>query len=345
MDRLEKILSRYDYDYPAAAVAQSPASPRDSAKLLVYRRATGETRFDRFSGLAGHLPPGAVLVFNQTRVIPARLVLRKETGGRAVVLYIGLEKGLLKVMSDRRLSVGSVLHLGRDRSFRVCRQAGKYYFLRPSFPPAQVVAVLERYGLTPLPPYIKHSPLTESEVKEKYQSVFARRRGSVAAPTASLHFTRRLLRQLAGRGFASRFITLHVNLGTFAPLTAENLRTKRLHVEHYELDPRTAVFLNEAKKAGRPIIAVGTTVVRTLETAASGGKRLRRLRGTTDIFIREGDHPAFVDGLITNFHVPRSSLMMLTAAFVGRGKLLDLYQQAIRRRLRLFSFGDGMLVV
>jgi S-adenosylmethionine:tRNA ribosyltransferase-isomerase len=344
MDRLEKILSRYDYEFPAAAVAQSPASPRDSAKLLVYHRTSGETCFDRFSGLAGHLPPGAVLVFNQTRVIPARLVLFKETGGRAVVLYIGLEKGLLRVMSDRRLNIGSVLRLARDLNFRVLRQDGKYYFLKPSFPPARVVAVLERYGLAPLPPYIKHPPLTESEIKEKYQSVFARRRGSVAAPTASLHFTRRLLRQLSRRGFTSRFVTLHVNLGTFAPLTAANLKTKSLHSEYYEIDPRTAAFLNEAKKAGRPIIAVGTTVVRALETAAGGGRRLRRLRGATDIFIREGDRLSFVDGLTTNFHVPRSSLMMLVAAFVGRERLLSLYRHAVKRRFRFFSFGDGMLI-
>lgn len=345
MDRLEKILKRFDYEFPASAVAQAPASPRDSARLLVHRRADGRNFFARFSDLPEFLPPGAVLVFNETRVIPARLVLRKETGGRAVVLFVGREKGLLKVMSDRRLSVGSELTLSEKMTFRVSRHDGKFYFLKPSFPPARLDAILERYGLTPLPPYIKKTPLSEKEAREKYQTIFARRRGSVAAPTASLHFTRRLMRALAKRGYAARFVTLHVGLGTFAPLTEENLKTGKLHGERYEIDGRTAAFLNAAKRAGRPIIAVGTTVVRTLESAAAGGKTLRRLHGETKLFIRENDRPHFVGGLITNFHVPRSSLMMLVSAFVGRDELLQLYRLAIKRHLRLFSFGDGMLLV
>jgi S-adenosylmethionine:tRNA ribosyltransferase-isomerase len=345
MDRLEHILSRFDYKYPASAVAQAPASPRDSAKLLVHRRADGRTNLGRFSGLPEYLPPGAVLVFNETRVIPARLVLHKETGGRVVILFVGREKGLLRVMADRHLVVGADLILRRGCRFLVCRHDGKYYFLRPSFPMTRLDGILEKYGLTPLPPYIKDPPLSESQVKEKYQSVFARRRGSVAAPTASLHFTRRLLRQLAKKGFTPSFITLHVGLGTFAPLTAENIRTKRLHGERYEIDPRTAAFLNAAKKSGRPIIAVGTTAVRTLETAAAGRQTLRHLRGETELFIRENSRLSFVDGLITNFHVPRSSLMMLVSALVGRQELLRLYKLAIKKHFRLFSFGDGMLIV
>jgi len=344
MAGLETILAHYDYAYPPELIAQAPASPRDSARLLTYDRLTGRTCFGRFSELPERLPPGAVLVFNETRVWPARLVLKKETGGKAVVLYVSSERGLLKVMCDRRVEVGSRLGLGPRLSFRVSRHEGRYYFLKPSFPAARIGAVLERHGLTPLPPYIKDSPLSESEKKKRYQTVFARRPGSVAAPTASLHFTERLLRRLRSSGCAVRFVTLHVNLGTFAPLTEENLRRGRLHEERYEIDARTAVFLNAAKRAGRPIIAVGTTVARTLESAADRRGRLRRLAGTTDIFIREGSRFRFIDGLITNFHVPRSSLMMLVAALVGREELLGIYEQAVAYKFRLFSFGDGMLI-
>ncbi len=345
MAGLDKTLARYDYAFPARLIAQSPASPRDRSRLLAYDRRTGRTVFARFSDLPRLLPPGAVLVFNETKVWPARLILRKATGGRVVILYVATDGGLLKVMSDRRVPVGSQLRLSGRSSFRVCRHDGKYYFLKPSFPAAKIGRVLERHGLAPLPPYIKTSPLSERDRKEKYQTVFARRPGSVAAPTASLHFTRRLLARLRSRGVAVRFVTLHVGLGTFAPLTEENLRRGRLHTEKFAIDRRTAGFLNAAKRAGRPIVAVGTTVARTLESAAGRGGRLIRLAGDTDIFIRERYKFRFIDGLVTNFHVPRSSLMMLVAALVGREELLELYRRAIAKKFRLFSFGDGMLII
>ncbi len=342
---LEKTLARYDYAFPERLIAQSPAAPRDRARLLAYERRTGRLSFGRFSDLPRYLPPGAVLVFNQTKVWPARLILKKDTGGKVVVLYVATENNELKVMADRRVATGVRLRLTGRLTFRVSRHDGKYYFLKPSFPASGIGRVLERHGLTPLPPYIKSSPLSEKDRKERYQTVFARRPGSVAAPTASLHFTRRLLRRLRSGGTAVRFVTLHVGLGTFAPLTADALRRGKLHAEKFEIDRRTASFLNAAKRDGRPIIAVGTTVARTLESAAAKNGRLTRLKGDTDIFIREGRRFRFVDGLITNFHVPRSSLMMLVAAFAGRERLLELYRQAVAEDFRLFSFGDGMLIV
>ena len=346
MTSLEKTLARFDYRFPPELIAQAPASPRDSARLLVHRRRGGGESFVRFRDLPEFLPPGAVLVFNQTKVIPARLELRKETGGKVLVLYVATGRdGRIKVMADRRLEVGRRLSLDGRHQFLIAGHEEKFYFLKPLFPPARFDALLDRHGRAPLPPYIKRSPLTESQIKEQYQAVFARRRGSVAAPTASLHFTAGLLRRLKARGFDVRFVTLHVNLGTFAPLTEENLRTGRLHEERYEIDPATAKFLNAAKTAGRPIVAVGTTVVRTLESAIDARGRLRRLSGTTDLFIRGRRRFRFVDGLITNFHVPRSSLMMLVAAFAGRAELLRLYDLAIKKRFRLFSFGDGMLII
>ena len=342
---LKKALRRYDYDFPPELIAKEPASPRDAARLLVYRRADRRIRHARFRDLPDHLPPGAVLVFNETRVLPARLVLRKPTGGKAVLLYVDRSGRDLRFMADRRLEIGQTLSLNLQHRFKVTGQQANIYLLRPLFPMARFQSLLERHGSTPLPPYIKNSPLTDRQAREKYQAVFAKRRGSVAAPTASLHFTERLLAKLRRRGFDAHFVTLHVGLGTFAPVTEEHWRSGHLHRERYEFAPATARFLERAKKAGRPIVAVGTTVVRTLESAADGRGRLRRLRGETELFIREGAKFRFVDALITNFHVPRSSLLMLVSAFAERREIKEVYREAIEKKYRLFSFGDGMLIV
>ncbi|MFA6603264.1 MAG: tRNA preQ1(34) S-adenosylmethionine ribosyltransferase-isomerase QueA [Patescibacteria group bacterium] len=342
---LKKMLQRYDYDFPPELIAKEPASPRDAARLLVYRRAKKDIVHARFLDLPGQLPPGSVLVFNETKVVPARLVLRKPTGGKAVLLYVDRAGRDLRFMADRRLEIGSTLTLDARHHFKITGQQANFYLLRPLFPMARFPGLLERHGLTPLPPYIKDSPLTEAQAREKYQAVFAKRRGSVAAPTASLHFTGRLLAKLRRRGFDARFVTLHVGLGTFAPVTEDHWRRGRLHRERYEIDPATARFLERAKRQGRPIVAVGTTVVRTLESAADDRGRLRQLRGDTDLFIREGAKFRFVDALVTNFHVPRSSLLMLVSAFAGRREVRKLYRLAIAEKYRLFSFGDGMLIV
>ena len=292
-----------------------------------------------------YLPKNAVIVFNETKVIPARLILKKETGGKAVVIFIEREGDLLKVMSDRKLNVGLKLTLKDGVLFEVTDQRENFYLLRPSFLISKLGAVLNKYGITPIPPYIKNSPLSESELRQKYQTVFARTAGSIAAPTASLHFTKRLIEKIKRVGVDIKFVTLHVNLGTFATLKPEHLEKGRLHEEFYEIDAASARFLNAAKSKGRPIIAVGTTVARTLESAAAASPgKLTKLTGTTDLFVREGYEFKFADQLITNFHVPRSSLMMLVSALVSRKKLLELYGQAISKKFRLFSFGDGMYI-
>jgi S-adenosylmethionine:tRNA ribosyltransferase-isomerase len=298
-----------------------------------------------FADLGRHLPVGSVLVFNRTKVIPARFRVTKPTGGQAELLYIGQADGLVSVMSNRRLTSGSRLRLADRHSFTVVDRPGKLYRLRPEFSASRLMTLLEKYGRAPLPPYIKESPLTEAERRRQYQTVFAKERGSVAAPTASLHFSRRLLADLRRQGIEQRYITLHVGLGTFAPVTEQQLASGRLHVEEYRIAPRTAAWLNQAKRAGRPIVAVGTTVCRALESAADEYGQLQRLAGQTDLFIREGYRFRFIDGLITNFHVPKSSLTMLVAALIGRDRLLETYAQAIQEQFRLFSFGDGMLVV
>ena len=197
----------------------------------------------------------------------------------------------------------------------------------------------------PIPPYIRHTRLTESIIRRKYQAIFARHKGAVVAPTASLHFTERLMDSLTRAKIQKEFITLHVGLGTFAPLTAENLSTNRLHEEEFSIDPATAARLTAAKKEGRPIIAVGTTVVRALESAAQSGRIAPARHARTSLFINEKNPHSFVTGIITNFHVPRSSLLMLVSSFIPREELLKLYSHAIKNRFRLFSFGDGMLIL
>ncbi|TRZ52551.1 tRNA preQ1(34) S-adenosylmethionine ribosyltransferase-isomerase QueA, partial [bacterium] len=199
--------------------------------------------------------------------------------------------------------------------------------------------IFQKYGETPIPPYIKNTKLSEMQLREKYQTVFAKKTGSVAAPTASLHFTEELLEKLKKQGIQIEFVTLHVNLGTFSPLTEEALKTGKLHKEWYEISEKTAEALIKAKKEGRPIIAAGTTTVRTLEQLEG-----KAGAGETRLFIRPCDKFKFIDGMITNFHVPKSSLLMLVSAFVGREKLFELYDEAMKKDFRFFSFGDGMLL-
>ncbi len=339
-----EIMELYDYEVPKNLIAQEPVWPRDSAKLLIYSKNKNKIFYDKFINIAEYLPKNAVLIFNETKVLPARLILKKETGGKARILYVSQKGDYISSLSDRKLAIGAKLWLNKKIYFTVIKNEQKYYSLAPSFKISALYSVLEKYGAMPIPPYIKNSPLSERELKKKYQAVFAKRRGSIAAPTASLHFTKRLLIKLKRRGIAIKFITLHVNLGTFAPLTEENLALARLHKEYYEIGKGAAEFLNKAKKEGRPIIAAGTTVARTLESASDNNSALKTLSGKTDLFIREGCDFKFIDGLITNFHVPKSSLLMLVAAFIGRQKLFNIYEAAIKKKFRFFSFGDGMLL-
>ncbi len=343
------LLKSYDYRLPEELIAQQPASPRDSARLLVYRQKTKALCFDTFKNIGKYLPPNAVLVFNQTKVVPARLEISKATGGKAEILYISHDKNYIQVLSNRRLPINSTTHLVHghkpgETSFLVAKKINQFYYLKPNFPIRKIKSILEKYGRTPLPPYIKHSPLTEKQKKEQYQTVFAKAGLSVAAPTASLHFTKSLITKLKKQGIAVKYVTLNVNLGTFAPLREENLTTGKLHTESYEIDKKTAGELNLAKKQGKNIFAAGTTVVRTLESATVNGK-LKILSGQTQLFIQPGFNFQFTTGLITNFHVPKSSLLMLVSAFAGKKTLFNLYQKAITKKFRFFSFGDGMLIL
>ncbi len=340
-NKFENLLDKYNYELPKELIAQNPAKPRDSAKLLVYNRKTNRLFFDVFKNIGKYIPKNSVLVFNQTKVVPARLKAFKETGGKVEIFYVGQEKTTIKVIANRKLQKGSKVVLNKKTFFTVISQKEQFYFLKPSFPLSQTLKILNKFGSTPLPPYIKNSKLKENQKREQYQTVFAKTGMSVAAPTASLHFTKKLIQSLKKQGVKILYVNLDVNLGTFAPLKPENIRTKKLHTENYWIENKTYLDLLKAKKQGMPILAVGTTVVRTLESMYKTKKQF----GPTSLFINENTPLKIVNNLITNFHVPKSSLLMLVSAFTGRKKLLELYQKVIKKRMRFFSFGDAMLIV
>lgn len=342
--QLDESPALYDYKYPQSAIAQAPAKPRDAARLLVYDRAQDSLAYDSFRNIYRYLPAGAVLVLNRTKVLPARFVGRKTTGGKVEFLFLDKHEKTFDVLANRSLHVGESVQVFGKLTIHVVKKLLKGYRVEPQFAIDQLYGYLLKDGQTPIPPYIKHSPLTEKKLRREYQTVFAENIGSVAAPTASLHFTTELLRSLQRRGVVLEYVTLHVGLGTFAPLTEIQLQTGRLHKETYAIDADVAKRLNVYRKEGRVIVAVGTTVVRTLESAANAKGELVKLSGSADLFIRPPYKFRFVQALITNFHVPKSSLMMLVAALVGREKLLELYTLAIKKKFRLFSFGDGMLI-
>ena len=334
----------YDYTLPAELIATAPSQPRDQARLLIYDRQKNEVSFDRFAQLNNYLPAGSELVFNETKVLPARLTVNKTTGGRVELLRLTPPYTEIWALADRRLTVHEELYHQDQPLLRVVERENEHYRLTPLVAPAKLEQIFETHGLTPLPPYLKHSPLSETARRQEYQSVLAKVPGSVAAPTASLHFTPELLQRLTQAGHTTNTLTLHVGLGTFAPLRAEQLTSGKLHTEHYQLSSSTADHLTAAKRAHRPIIAIGTTVARALESAWEN-EALVAGDHQTDIFIKPPYQWQIVTGLITNFHVPRSSLMMLVASLVGREKLLELYQRAIDEKMRFYSFGDGMLII
>ncbi|MEK7627969.1 MAG: tRNA preQ1(34) S-adenosylmethionine ribosyltransferase-isomerase QueA [Patescibacteria group bacterium] len=342
MTDFERLLAAYDYPLAKERIALSPATPRDSAKLLVYKKSTQEVFFDTFAHLDMYLPAHSLLVFNNTKVIPARLYATKKTGGVVEILCTAIDNthNTCQALINKRLDPGEAVTVGGE-TITVSSVTGSEYALTATAPFIELVTV---HGATPIPPYLKYTPLTEAELRVRYQALFAKEPGSVAAPTASLHFTVELLDKLAKAGVDSTELTLHVGLGTFAPLTQEAIAEGKLHEERYTISAQAASKIAEAKSANHPVIAVGTTALRTLESATKDGV-VESGGGTTQLFIREGYHFTVVDGLITNFHVPQSSLLMLVAAFIGREKLFELYRVAIEKDFRFFSFGDGMLLL
>jgi len=330
--------SDFDYDLPPEAIAQHPGE-RGESRLLVLGR-TIEDR--RFTDLPDLLDPGDLLVVNDTRVIPARLRARRPTGGRVEILLVeraGPASWWCLLRPGRRLSPGTPLAIEGGPAARVDERADGRFRLTFEQP---IEPLLQEIGETPLPPYIDRP--AEPRDRERYQTVYAARPGAVAAPTAGLHFTPALLDALQRRGVRRASLTLHVGPGTFRPVKTENPEAHAMDSERFEIPDATAEAVAAARRRGRRVVAVGTTVVRSLETAASTDGLVAAGAGRTGLYIRPGYEFAVVDRLITNFHLPRSTLLMLVCAFAGRRRTLDAYRQAVRSGFRFYSYGDAMLL-
>ncbi len=344
--------SDFDYHLPESSIAQTPLEPRDSSRLLVLHRDTGRLEHRIFQEIGEYLRPNDLLVLNQTRVIPARLYARKPTGGRVEALLLRRRDLLVweALIRGKGLRVGSKVKIEGGPEAEILEILnGSERLIRFSEP---IEPYFSKIGHVPLPPYI-HEKL---EDPERYQTVYAKEPGSAAAPTAGLHFTRRLLEELQNKGVKIAYVTLHIGLDTFAPVTEENPEEHKIHTEWCALPQETADAINQTRAAGGRVIAVGTTSVRTLETVASRlddrppstvhrPPTVQPFSGSTSLYILPGYQFKIVDAMITNFHLPKSTLIMLVSAFAGREKILETYQIAIREGYRFYSFGDAMFIL
>ncbi len=331
-------ISDFDYALPDDLIARYPAAERRASRLLELGQATVDRQF---ADLPELLSPGDLLVFNDTRVIPARLAAVKDTGGRAEILIERIESdcvALAQVRASKSPKKGGRLLLAGGEELLVAGRVGEFFKLEF---PGPVLPILEAVGEIPLPPYLGRK--AEPRDAERYQTVYARDPGAVAAPTAGLHFDRAMLDETLAAGVRHAYVTLHVGAGTFQALRREHIEENRLHAERVEVGDACCEAVRDARAAGGRVIAVGTTAVRALECASVHGE-IRPFRGETDLFILPGYEFRSVDAMITNFHLPRSSLLMLVAAFAGRERTLRAYEHAVRSGYRFFSYGDSMFV-
>ncbi|MDK9865503.1 MULTISPECIES: tRNA preQ1(34) S-adenosylmethionine ribosyltransferase-isomerase QueA [Staphylococcus] len=339
-------IEAFDYHLPEALIAQTPLKNRDESRLLVLGRQTGDIEHKHFKDVIDYLDKGDTLVLNDTRVMPARLFgLKEETGAKVEMLMLTQISGndwevLLK--PAKRIKVGNKLTFGDGKIVAECieelNQGGRIMRLHYE---GILQERLDELGEMPLPPYIKE----RLDDQDRYQTVYAKASGSAAAPTAGLHFTDELLNRIKAKGINIVFITLHVGLGTFRPVSVDNIDDHEMHSEYYQMDQETAELLNETKSKGHRVISVGTTSTRTLETIMQTNEIFKAQSGWTDIFIFPGYTFKAIDGLITNFHLPKSTLVMLVSAFSSRDYILNAYQQAVKSEYRFFSFGDAMLII
>jgi S-adenosylmethionine:tRNA ribosyltransferase-isomerase len=336
----------FDYDLPEQLIAQHPAARRDESRLLVIRRAAATIEHRTFRDLPELLNPGDLLVLNDTKVLPARLVgIREETGGRWEALFLNERDGLWEMLAHTRGHPvsGTVFVTDSGLTMTLRGRTADHHWLMEPGEPGRPEDVLARHGHVPLPPYIRKGRDEDSDA-ERYQTVYAERVGSVAAPTAGLHFTPDLLASLLARGIETARVTLHVGLGTFAPIKVDDPAKHQIHQEWCEVTQATVDAIQVTKARDGRVIAVGTTTTRTLEAAARPDGH-RPFQGETDLFIRPPFEFDLVDGLVTNFHLPRTTLLLLVAAFVGDELLERAYAEAIEREYRFYSYGDAMLVL
>ncbi|NLZ44648.1 MAG: tRNA preQ1(34) S-adenosylmethionine ribosyltransferase-isomerase QueA [Clostridia bacterium] len=347
------LLKDFDYVLPEELIAQYPLDRRDRSRLLVLERAANRLHHVGFTDLPAWLNPNDLLVFNDTRVIPARLwAKRLPGGGRTEVLLLhpkGENEWEALVRPGRKVRPGQRLVFGGEKELAaevVARTPAGGRVLRFNRHGDELRACFEELGEVPLPPYIKEPGRAERvRMRERYQTVYARYEGSAAAPTAGLHFTPELLAAVRERGVRTVFLTLHIGLDTFRPVKTEQIEEHKMHSEEFRISPEVAEAVAAAKAAGGRVIAVGTTATRALESAARENGEVVPGTGRTELFIYPGYRFKVVDALLTNFHLPRSTLLMLVCAFAGRERVLAAYEEAVRRRYRFFSFGDAMLIV
>ena len=353
----------FDYHLPPELIAQAPLSERDQSRMLVLKRADGSAIHDRFRDLPKFVQPGDVLVLNDSRVIPARLRGTKQRSGGQIEILLVDENGVndwwVMLRPGKRVRTGTEIHFAhnQERTSAVKATAleknGEGLWRLRFHGTHDIIGELNSLGEVPLPPYIsRETPLAATDDRQRYQTVYARSAGSVAAPTAGLHFTETLLDEIRSLGAQVCFVTLHVGLGTFAPVKTETLEEHIMHEERFRITATAAEAVNTAKRSNRRVIAVGTTTVRVLETvAARSPGRLTESEGRTKIFLYPPCNFSIVDGLLTNFHLPRSTLLMLVSAFAAPGKtsgremIFAAYAQAIRQRYRFYSYGDAMLIL
>jgi S-adenosylmethionine:tRNA ribosyltransferase-isomerase len=332
-------LSDFDFDLPKSLIAQYPHKKRTGSKLLV----AGESFVDTtFSQLGKFLHPNDLLILNDTKVIPARLYAQKESGGKVEVLVERITdklEAIAMIKSSRAPKIGSYIVLENGQRAQVVNKSSGLYNL--IFDTNSILGLLDKIGHIPLPPYIERGD--EKQDIDRYQTVYAKKDGAIAAPTAGLHFDNALLSALTKSGIKHDFVTLHVGAGTFQPVKTEEIENHRMHSEYFEVNQGTIEKIKNTKASGGRVVAVGTTAVRTLESIAMH-KDIAAQKGETDIFIYPGYKFRIVDAMITNFHLPKSSLLMLVSAFVGHEKMIQIYRHAIKKEYRFFSYGDAMLI-
>ncbi|MEI8055191.1 MAG: tRNA preQ1(34) S-adenosylmethionine ribosyltransferase-isomerase QueA [bacterium] len=337
-------LADFEFNLPPKLIAQFPLPKRSNSRLLCLSKETGAITHNIFKDLPNLITPKDLLVFNNTKVIPARLFATKPTGGKAEILVERIlenNKLLAQIKTSKPLKIGAKLVLTNDTWFEVTDRQDDFFEL-VLHAPHLLNVILKQFGQIPLPPYIEHKPTTTDN--DRYQTIYAKYDGAVAAPTAGLHFDEELMQNLARKEIKTAFLTLHVGAGTFQPIRTKKIEEHKMHKEHIDVPETICKQIINTQKNGGKIIAVGTTSARALETACLAGT-IKSYRGDTNIFIYPGYKFRCIDGLITNFHLPKTSLLLLVCALAGHKNIMHAYQKAIHERYRFFSYGDGMLII
>jgi S-adenosylmethionine:tRNA ribosyltransferase-isomerase len=341
-------LSNYDYTFPKELIAQQPLVDRSASKLMILDRLAGSVTHSRFSSITDYFEPGDCLVINDTKVIPANIEGKTEKKGSAVSVLIldNLGGNIWDVLmkNSRRVNEGDYCIFAGGIRLKVIKKKGRLVEAEFNFNTVELIKQLWKFGSMPLPPYIKDD-VKNTKHRERYQTVYAENQGAVAAPTAGLHFTPEIFSALKAKGVITAPVTLHVGLGTFESISEEDIRLHHMHSEHYDVSPGSALAINTVKKSGKKIIAVGTTSMRVLEAAANVDGGISAGSGSTSIYIYPGYTFRIVDRLITNFHLPKTSLLALVSAFAGLENIRKAYAEAIAEKYRLFSYGDSMFIL